>query len=95
MKCSDIPTDPILHFLAKHQGEWATRGPKFKGQIMPTVGEVIPADVPEKLVLAKMWKLIRKGLVSGCLGCTCRGDYEITDKGLARIGVRRTKARLG
>jgi len=46
-------------------------------------------DLPGRLVLAKMSKLIRAGLVSGC-PCGCRGDFEITIKGrkvLAAAGV--------
>ncbi len=34
----------------------------------------------EKLILAKMKQLIKRGLVDGC-ACGCRGDFEITPKG--------------
>ena len=32
-------------------------------------------------------------LVTGC-DCGCRGDYEITDKGLEIIGAKRTTSRI-
>lgn len=37
---------------------------------------------PEKVVLAKLRKLLRRGLIEGC-GCGCRGDYYLTDNGRA------------
>lgn len=40
----------------------------------------VPSGTPWKVLLAKMERLIKKELVSGC-PCGCRGDYEITDKG--------------
>jgi hypothetical protein len=87
MKTSDITDKQILEFLALHQGQWSTWG---KGYSMPTVNDALPSDIPEKLVLSKMKNLIKRGLSGGC-DCGCRGDYEITDKGLALIGQERTK----
>ena len=50
--------------------------------------EVLPREIPYKLRLAKMRGLIKRGLSGGC-DCGCRGDFEITDKGLALIGEQR------
>ena len=83
MKCKDIPDEPILRFLAQHQGKWATHG---KGYSMPTVQDAMPPGTPCKLQLAKMRQLHKRGLAGGC-PCGCRGDWEITDKGLALIGL--------
>ncbi len=47
-----------------------------------------------KLQRAKMTMLMNRGLIGGC-DCGCRGDYEITNKGLALIGVERTKPYSG
>jgi hypothetical protein len=33
---------------------------------------------PQKLVIAKARKLMRRGLLEGC-DCGCRGDFELTD----------------
>ena len=75
MKCKNIPDRPVLQYLLLHKGQpcnwcWAERN----------VAEAMPAETPDKLVLAKMRQLIKRGLVEGC-GCGCRGDFEITAKG--------------
>ena len=38
------------------------------------------AIIPEKVVMAKFRKLIRRGLMEGCT-CGCRGDFHLTDEG--------------
>ncbi len=91
-KCGHIPDAAILEFLAKHQGKWSTHGNQhflMNGQKgMPTVQDAMPLAV-FKLQLAKMRKLWKRGLIGGC-PCGCRGDWEITDKGLALIDQPRT-----
>lgn len=77
MQCKDIPDAPILRFLAKNPGVWHNW---FFGDDRD-VRLAMPPNVPEKLVLAKMRTLIRRGLVDGC-DCGCRGDFEITGAGL-------------
>jgi hypothetical protein len=51
--------------------------------LQPFVDEV--PGVPAKVVLAKARRLIRRGLLSGC-DCGCRGDFELTAKGIAELG---------
>lgn len=41
-------------------------------------------ETPEKLALAKMRMLKRRGLIHGCT-CGCRGDFGLTGKGLAKL----------
>jgi hypothetical protein len=55
---------------------------------MPTVLDAFPPDVPDRLLLAKMDGLIRRGLVDGCT-CGCRGDFVLTAKGREVIGLQR------
>ena len=43
----------------------------------------VPTDTPEKVALAKMRSLIKRGLVDGC-PCGCRGDFELPRKAVAR-----------
>lgn len=86
MQVKDIQDKPILEFLAKHQGEWSTWG---TGYHMPTVQDAMPPGTPKKLQLAKMRSLHKRGLVGGCT-CGCRGDWEITNKGLELAGLPRT-----
>ncbi len=77
MKCSDIPEAPILRFLVAQEGKrWGTWFSGFEN----SVAQAMPADIPEKLVLAKMRQLLKRGAVDGC-GCGCRGDFRITEKG--------------
>ena len=75
-QCKDIPDKPIMVFLLKHRGKWCNW---YFGDERD-VSQVMPTGIPEKLVLAKMRMLVRRGLVKGC-SCGCRGDFEITEKG--------------
>lgn len=77
MQCKDIPDAPILQFLASLNGRWANW---FGNEYDNSVTHAMPADTPEKLALAKMRTLIRRGLVDGC-DCGCRGDFVLTEKG--------------
>lgn len=80
MQCREIPDKPILLFLGKLHGQWGTLFPGHSN----SVRHAMPSDIPDKLALAKMRMLIRKGLVDGC-GCGCRGDFELTGKGYAAL----------
>lgn len=96
MQAKDVPTLPILEHLAKRIRErdrklkdpalrakwcthWQYEKPEDAGWCLP-----IPKGTPDKVALAKMDQLYRKGLVAGC-NCGCRGDWVITDKGLERL----------
>ena len=83
MQCKDIPDEPILRFLAQRPGEWHNW--LFGDE--KDVRNAMPREVPEKLVLGKMRVLIRRGLVDGC-PCGCRGDFEITDKGIQWLAAQ-------
>lgn len=79
-KCSDIPDEPILILMASGEqfGHWDIS--------RHSVLSAMPPDLPEKLPLAKMRQLLRRGLVEGC-GCGCRGDWTLTRKGFDAVGV--------
>lgn len=79
MQCKNIPDRPILEFLANRNGEWAHW---FERSYPASVRNAMPDDVPDGVVLAKMRRLIKRGLVDGC-DCGCRGDFVITDAGRA------------
>lgn len=84
MQCKDIPEQPVLSFIAQVQrGEDVRSATWFEG-FENSVQNAMPIGVPRKLALAKMNMMIRKGVVSGC-GCGCRGDFELTPKGLTLI----------
>lgn len=83
----EIPDKPILQFLEKQVDEkyggfkWSTWG---NGFLMPTVQDAMPPGTSEHAQRIKMHMLGRRGLVQGCF-CGCRGDYEITTKGLEEL----------
>ena len=79
MQCKDIPDLPILRFLYD-LGRWGT----ILADNENSVQLAMPVGVPEKLARAKMGGLIRRGLVDGCV-CGCRGDFELTDRGLQAV----------
>lgn len=87
MQCKDIPDQPILRFLNGPWEDWPAPGwaTWFSGYAN-SVQNAMPAEVPDKLALAKMNDLVKRGLVRGC-GCGCRGDFEITDKGRAILSA--------
>lgn len=83
----------VLHYLADKQGTWTClweryfeENPKYVNQT--DVSYAFPKDYPVILQRTIMRRLYRKGLVGGC-DCGCRGDFEITDKGLELIGLKR------
>ena len=80
MQAKDIPEWPIIAFLAGRHGVGAHWF--FNGE--DSVRSVIPEGTPDKVLLAKMRALIKRGLVDGCC-CGCRGDFALTAKGLEHM----------
>ncbi len=83
MQCKDIPDEPILNFLARHGGIGCTvwrqdNGAPYERSAL----RAMPDNVSERLATAKMGRLIKRGLVDGCM-CGCRGDFELTAEGEA------------
>lgn len=84
LQAKDVPDRPVL--------DWLTRLPPWPGKTEPrawanwfrgdeaAVQHAMPPETPDKVALAKMRGLMRRGLVTGC-PCGCRGDFEITPKG--------------
>jgi hypothetical protein len=74
MQAKHVPEAPILKFLSElnqRSGTW------FQGYDNSVP---VPKGTPDRVIIAKMRSLIKRGLVTGCT-CGCRGNYEITDKG--------------
>ena len=74
-QAKDVPEMPVLEFLFG-LNRWATWFPGYDN----SVENAMPVGTPEKVALAKMRALIKRGLVDGC-PCGCRGDFELTDAG--------------
>lgn len=71
MQAKDITDDAVL---AAIRSEELRRGASRWDIGMELVLHV--GEVPEKVVLAKLRSMEKRGLVDGCL-CGCRGDFEI------------------
>lgn len=78
MQCKDIDVRPTLLFLSSISPRMAN---SFDPTFETSIAHGFPEGTPRKLILAKMKKLIKSGLVNGC-ACGCRGDFEITERGL-------------
>lgn len=102
MKASDIPDSLILEFLYPQQGSWTMLWDdntfscwiNLDDKEVRKYVDIVPAGTPNKVLRAKMRSLVRRDLIGGC-DCGCRGDFEITDKGLALIGKPRIKPYTG
>lgn len=76
MRCKDIDDTSILEFLEKRPGvrcNWYFGGEN-------DVSAAMPPGTPDKVKIAKMRQLMKRGMVDGC-PCGCRGDFELTEKG--------------
>lgn len=87
MQCKDIPDRPILEFLFKRMLEEKMWCCWFDGY-ENSIGQAMPENTPDKVKIHKMAILIKRGLVDGC-PCGCRGDYEISDKGIEWLGEKK------
>ena len=71
MQAKDIPEQPILDFLA-NLPQPATWFPGYPNSIQ----NAMPEGTPDKVALAKMSSMVRRGLIKGC-SCGCRGDFVL------------------
>lgn len=74
MKASDLSEPEILALLSRRPTVWHTH---WSGTgSMPRVYDPTHPDAPEKVLLAKLRAMKRKGLIDGC-DCGCRGDWNV------------------
>lgn len=79
----------VLQYLSDKQGKWTCIWYRhFVKLPEDDVSYAFPIGYSEILQMTIMRRLYRKKLIGGCT-CGCRGDFEITDEGLALIGVDR------
>lgn len=74
VKAGDLSEPAILALLAERPGVWHTHW--TPADPMPRVYDPTHPDAPEKVLLAKLRAMERKGLIEGC-GCGCRGDWHV------------------
>lgn len=79
MQAKDIPERPIIEFLGKlrdnpvsSRAPWGTSFAGYDNSIL----NAMPPGTPQKVAMAKMRAMIRKGMVVGCC-CGCRGDFRL------------------
>jgi hypothetical protein len=84
----------VLDYLYERQGEWTCLWNLYFNGREDDVAEAMPKNWSRRRRLALMRVLYRNELVGGC-DCGCRGDFEITDKGLDYISKKRTKTYTG
>ena len=86
LQCKDLPIFDILLFVyVRCKDMWGNNcfGDELDIKLHLFQG------IPDKLFYAKMYKLIHGGYLDGCW-CGCRGDYELTEKGLAFLKKNET-----
>lgn len=79
MKASDLSEEAILSVLRARPGVLHTHLPPY-GDPTPRVYDPTQPTAPEKVLLAKLRSMARRGLIDGC-GCGCRGDWRVADGG--------------
>lgn len=88
MQCKDIPELTILRFLAGPYDGWSAPGwaTWFNYDPAPpnSVLHAMPEGTPDKLALAKMRQMVRKGVIDGC---GCRGDFRLNDRSRAILAT--------
>jgi hypothetical protein len=77
----DIPDQVLLDLV-----ETQARERDGLGAVLWELQAALP-DYPPKVIKAKLRKLSRRGLITGCL-CGCRGDFALTER--AVIDVRKS-----
>ena len=70
---AEAETLAVLRVLALRPGERHTH---YAGAGMPTVDHAFPPDWPTKRKLARLRRMVKRGLIGGC-ACGCRGDWTI------------------
>lgn len=89
-------SDAVLEYLYPFQGEWTCHWNKyFAGKENDTdVTYAFPDWTNRSQHFYVLTELVNAGFVGGC-SCGCRGDFEITNMGLRKIGKQRFKEYTG
>ena len=71
LQAKHLDESAILAFVRERHPQWLTHWRDFPNSI-PDQG------APEKVLLAKLRSMERRGLIAGC-GCGCRGDWRLPE----------------
>lgn len=73
LQCKDIPDAVFLAAVdAAPGGRW-----KMRWDVHDHLEAQLGRPLPVNLVIAKARRLILRGVLHGCAGCTCRGDWHL------------------
>lgn len=72
MKAADLHDEEVIAAVKALQ-------PGYLGALRSDLEEHFMA-YPPKVVLAKLRRLVKRGLLDGC-GCGCRGDFTVKEQG--------------
>lgn len=75
MQCKDIPDQLVLDAVTDREPGWCTQ---TTGRIWDAIEEQL-GPVPWNLLLAKLRRLVARGLIEGC-PCGCSGGFTILGK---------------
>lgn len=80
MQCKDIPDAAVCEAIRQTPGTGAPMAApwRMRWEVQAAL-EACIGPIPEKLFLAKIRRLVAKGLVGGC-DCGCRGDYHLIEE---------------
>lgn len=86
MQAKDIPDDLVIDLIATLREiadeEDLVRTTRYamRGSIWPSTQNILAVftefGIPEKVVMAKLRKLEKRGLINGC-ACGCSGNFSI------------------
>jgi DNA-binding HxlR family transcriptional regulator len=68
MQAKDLEVGTVLEALRKTRQPWGL-------SMLRDIQNAL-SNVPEKVILAKLKSLKRRGIINGC-ACGCRGDFSI------------------
>ena len=73
MKAEDIPDELLPEVIKRLTQEWPL------GPSIWAVAEAMPA-YPEKVVVAKARRLMRRGILDGCICLNCGTGLQVVDR---------------
>lgn len=71
MQAKDLSDAVVLEALAKVRGKHGVSRWSSLWDVQAAL-----ADVPPKVVLAKLRSMVKRNIIDGCC-CGCRGDFEL------------------
>lgn len=87
---SDSVDNLILEYLYAEQGEFTGY---YSGQLSSDVKDLywaFPKGTDQEFHMSRLRSLYDRDLIEGCT-CGCKGNFEITDKGISFLGKTRIR----